>query len=94
MTKSLISNEKECLICKTTKNLHRHHIYAGLGQRDLSEKHGCWVYLCANHHNASKWGVHNYKPLDINLKRRCQIAWEEKNGDRDEFIKVFGRSYL
>ena len=42
----------------------------------------------------SRWGVHNYKPLDINLKTRCQMAWEETYGDREEFIKAFGRSYL
>ena len=91
--KSLISNEKECLICKTTLNLHRHHIYPGLGQRDLSERYGCWVWLCREHH-LGKWGVHNYKPLDTNLKTRCQITWEETYGDRDDFIKTFGRSYL
>ena len=94
MTKSIISNEKECLVCGTTLNLHRHHCFEGFGRRAVSEKYGCWCYLCGRHHNMSKEGVHYNKQLDLKLKQSCQVAWEATYGDREQFIKTFTRSYL
>ena len=94
MSKSIISNERFCLVCGTTMNLHKHHIYEGVGRRKLSEKYGCWCFLCARHHNMSNEGVHFNKVLNIKLKQQCQKAWEYKYGDREDFIKVFGKSYL
>lgn len=94
MSRSIISNERQCLLCGDTRELHKHHIYGGFGNRKLSEKYGCWVYLCANHHNMSKYGVHFDTELDMELKRLCQKKWEEKYGDREDFIRVFGRNYL
>lgn len=91
---SIISNERECLVCKTTNNLHRHHIFYGSSNRKQSEKYGCWCYLCARHHNMSNLGVHFNKNLDIRLKQMCQKEWEVRNGTTEEFRKVFGRSYL
>ena len=90
--KSLLSNEKECLVCKTTQNLHKHHIYAG-ANRKISEEYGCWVYLCFKHHNGSNYGVHYDRELDLALRRECQRAFEEKY-DRATFVRKIGRSYL
>ena len=94
MSKSIISNERVCLVCGTHLNLHKHHIYEGVGRRTLSEKWGCWCYLCARHHNMSNEGVHFNKTLDLKLKQQCQKAWEFQCGTREEFIKTFRRSYL
>lgn len=94
MSKSIISNEPECLICGTTFNLHRHHIFFGHGYRGLSEKWGCWVYLCARHHNMSNKGVHFNKALDLKLKQQAQKAWEYQHGSREDFMRIFGRNYL
>lgn len=92
--KSLISNEKECYVCHTTQNLHKHHIYEGTANRKKSDQDGCWVYLCARHHNVSKYGVHFNKELELLLKARCQLAWErEYNKTTEDFIKRFGRNY-
>lgn len=94
MSKSLISNEHYCLVCGTTFDLHKHHIFYGTANRKLSEKYGCWCYLCAKHHNLSTNGVHFNKHLDLAIKEQCQKAWEFKYGSREDFIKTFGRSYL
>ena len=91
---SLISNEKKCLICGDTRNLHRHHVYQGTANRKKSEKDGCWVWLCPAHHNMSNSGVHNDKVLDRKLKAICQIEWEKVYGSREDFIRRFGRNYL
>ena len=91
--KSIISNEKECYVCGC-KTVHKHHIFYGTANRKLSEKYGCWCYLCAVHHNMSNEGVHFDKELYMKIKRLCQEKWEEINGDRNEFIRTFGKSYL
>lgn len=91
--KSIISNKKTCFVCGCGYDIHKHHIYYGTANRRLSEKYGCWVYLCGKHHNLSNEGVHFNKNLDTKLKRFCQEKWEEKR-TREEFMRVFGRNYL
>ncbi len=81
-----MQSEKYCFVCGTTYNLHKHHIYKGVANRRLSEKEGCWCYLCYKHHNGSDRGVHFNKILDGNLKMFCQEKWEDENPDRD-FVK-------
>lgn len=92
--KSIISNTRECIVCYSKVEIHKHHIYHGEGQRKISEREGCWCYLCATHHNSSKYGVHFDRDLDLKLKRECQEAWEHIRGSREEFIETFGRSYI
>ena len=92
-TESIISNEPMCLICGTPHNLHRHHVIPGNGRRELSEKYGLWVYLCANHHNMSPFSVHNDHTLDLMIRQIGQQAFEKEH-TREDFIKVFGRSWL
>lgn len=94
MSNSIISNAPECYVCKTTINLHKHHIYENHARRPKSEKYGCWVYLCARHHNFSPEAVHYNRELDLKLKSICQEKWEEIYGNREQFIETFGRSYL
>ena len=93
MTDSIVSNERKCFICGAVNGLHRHHVYGG-SRRQLSERFGCWCYLCGWHHNLSNSGVHADRQFDLKLKRLTQERWEETNGNRDAFIAVFGRSYL
>lgn len=94
MSKSILSNDKKCYICGTPYNLHRHHCLYGTANRKQAEKYGLWVYLCGFHHNLSDYGVHFDRELDLRLKRECQQKWEEINGDREQFIRTFGKSYL
>ena len=92
--KSIISNEPVCIVCGTTQDLHRHHIFYGLPNRKKSETWGCWCYLCAAHHNFSNEGVHYNRKLDQSLKESCQAEWEKRFGSREDFIKTFGRSWI
>ncbi len=92
MSESIISNTKECLICKNP-TVHKHHIYYGTANRKKSEAYGCWCYLCPWHHNLSNAGVHFNKALDLKLKKHCQLKFEEKYS-REEFIAIFGKNYL
>lgn len=95
MSKSIMSNEYSCYVCGFPKNLHRHHIFGGIGRRELSEKNGCWCYLCTRHHNMSDFSVHSDRTLDVKLKRKCQeILEQEKGWTREQFISTFGRNYI
>lgn len=94
MSKSVMSNEKRCLICGTTANLQRHHIF-GASNRQKSEDHGCWCWLCLRHHTGSNQSVHRDQEMNLELKERCQFALESRHGwSRDQFREVFGKSYL
>lgn len=92
MSKSIISNEKECFLCKSTMNLHKHHIYPG-ALRDKSEQYGCWIYLCAIHHNMSNEGIHFNREFDKQVRALCQKKFNQVYPDKD-FIKIFKKSYL
>ncbi len=93
MAKSILSNEAECYICGDTRDLHKHHIYFGTANRKLSERYGCWCYLCAQHHNMSTNSVHHNRDMDLRLKRECQKRFIDKY-DNEKFIVTFGRSWL
>lgn len=89
---SIISNDRQCYVCGTRMNLHKHHIFYGTGNRKLSEKYGCWIYLCAYHHNMSDKGVHFNKKLDNELKSLCQREFEKRY--KENFLTVFGRNFI
>lgn len=92
MSKSLLQNEKKCYITGSTNNLHQHHVYGGCNRKN-SDKYGCWIWLRADWHNLSSYGVHFNKELDLKLKRECQKKFEEKYS-HEKFMEVFKRNYL
>ena len=93
---SLLSDERKCWICGSTRNLERHHVYGGNANRPLSEKYGCWVYLCKYHHTGDIRGnreaVHFNKRIRDFLREECQIAFEKKYG-HERFMEVFKKNY-
>lgn len=91
--RSIISNERQCLICEMPYNLHKHHIFYGASRRQTSEKYGCWCYLCARHHNMSNDGVHFNSALDRKLKAFAQKRFIEVYPGLD-FLQIFGKNYL
>lgn len=93
--KSIIQSKKECYITGSNYNLHKHHIFEGTANRKLSEKYGLWIYLRADWHNLSNYGVHFNKELDIKLKKVAQKRWQKYyKKTKEDFIKIFGKSYL
>lgn len=95
----LYPQNNECFICHTPFDIHNHHVYPGNGRREVSEREGCVVQLCAMHHNMSNRGVHFDRRLDAWLRADCQRRWEQREGlsgdeAHDAFRKVFGISYL
>lgn len=93
--KSIISEKKECYVCKTIDNLHLHHIMFGKN-RKKADKDGLTVYLCYEHHEGTN-GVHgrNGHNLDIKLKRIAEKRWiEYYNTTIEDFICSYGKNYI
>lgn len=90
---SILQKEKRCHVCRTTIDLHEHHVFFGTSNRKNSEKYGLKVWLCGYHHNMSAKGVHFNKELDLKIKRLAQAKFEETH-TRDEFRAIFGKSWL
>lgn len=91
--KSVLQAERECFFCKTIRDLHLHHVYGG-PKRKRSDAYGYVVYLCAMHHNTSNEGVHFNREMDLILKELGQKHFEAVHGSREQFIKIWGRSYF
>ena len=74
-----------CVLCGNTEYCI-HHIYEG-PYRNASTKYGALVLLCERHHRM----VHEQNSKIFNKQ------WQEKferHHSREEFIKIFGKSYL
>lgn len=95
--RSIIQQEEECFVCKTTYQLERHHCIYGRGLRPLSDKYGLTVWLCARHHRGAfgnaDAAVHFNKALDLKIKQIAQRAFEARYPEKS-FLQVFGKNYL
>ena len=95
MSKSILQTKKECYITKSTTNLHKHHIFEGTANRRISEEDGLWIWLRAAWHNASDYGVHSDKELDLQLKKIAQKSWQKFYGKtKEDFIVRYGKNFL
>ena len=75
--------------------VHIHHVFNG-NRKQASEKYGFLVPLHPTLHTSGPDSVHRNpnKGLDLRLKRECQTYYEEHYGTREQFIEIFGKSYL
>lgn len=81
-----------CIICGNTRIQH-HHIFYGTANRKISDKYGYILPLCPKHHTGVN-GIHFNKGLDTYWKRQAQKHYEQNHGNRQDFIREFGRSYI
>lgn len=100
--KTLYSEERQCIRCENP-HVHRHHIIHGTGRRDVSEREGCWAYLCGFHHNLSRHGVHFDSAYEEWLQKDCQRRWEAREIEecgigqdeaRRRFVTLFYESFI
>lgn len=89
---SIFTDDLEhCIICGNKKD-NLHEIIYG-SNRLNSMKYGFVIPLCFNHHVGNR-GIHSNRELDSFYKRKCQKYFEDNIGDRIDFIRIFGKSYL
>lgn len=70
-----------------------HHIVHGTSNRAKSDYWGLIIPLCQEHHTGQT-GVHKNNEMDLHFKRLAQEEFEKQIGDRQMFIREFGKSYL
>ena len=90
--KSILQEDTDyCFVCGRY-GTEIHHIFFGTSNRKMSDKYGCVVGLCYEHHRGNR-GVHHNRELDLELKRMAQRRFQEIYTE-EQFLAVFGRNYL
>lgn len=88
---ALMLEMTECLVCGNP-NYEVHHIFFGERNRSLSDAYKFVLPLCAEHHRG-QMSPHQDRKIDLAYKRSAQRVFEKEHS-REEFIKLFGKSYL
>ena len=76
-----------------TAPVERHHIF-GASNRKLSEKYGYVIPLSPYLHPNGAQATEQGRNLDLVLKQMAQKHFEQHHGSRDDFRRIFGKSYL
>lgn len=92
--KSIITEDMGfCIVCGSPY-VEVHHCLHGVANRKLADKYKLVVPLCRKHHTGSLDSVHRNAEMDLRFKQIAQEAFEAKKGSREDFIRIFGKSYL
>ena len=83
------SDLSKCSKCGSKYQVTKHEIFEGSGRRTNSMKYGFVLPLCLKCHQELQ------DDIDFNLswKKKSQRYFEDNYGTRNEFRKLFGRSY-
>ena len=92
MAKSILQEGRSCYLCGRVTGLEKHHIFAGVANRKISESQGFWVFLCQQDHTGTD-GAQYDKEKNLMLKRDAQYAYERTH-TRSEWMKLIGKNYL
>lgn len=90
---SVFTDDMDHCIFTGTAPVERHHILGGCNRKN-SEKYGFVVPLRPDLHPNGAMAGKNSKVIDEYLKGKAQKYFEEHYGTREEFRKIFGKSYL
>lgn len=89
----LVENMNECLICGNP-NIEIHHCFFGVSKRHIADEYGYIVPLCSYHHKYAKDSPHRNRDVDLKYKRLAQRHYEAYKGNREDFIRLMGKSYI
>ena len=102
MKSTVTDIQVECILCGDMAT-NEHHLICGTANRNMSEKYGLKMPLCAKCHNS----IHAHGPM-MKLSKMLGQAIFERNYDRDlyyelnreedeardRFRELFGKSFL
>ena len=82
-----------CDICgKYSFELEHHHVFHGVGRRDLSEKYGAVAMLCPCCHREGENAVHRSGATRLALQMSTQYrVMQEQGWDLNRWLKEFGK---
>ena len=92
MGESILQRDKRCYFCNRVTGLEKHHVFAGVANRRISEARGFWVMCCHDCHTGRD-GVQYNKEKNIRLKQDTQRAFE-KDHSHDEWMDLIRKNYL
>lgn len=76
---------------KKTKGCQKHHIFGGVANRPKSEKYGLFIWLTLKQHDY----LHDHPKEMLSIKKEAQKSFMKYyNKSIEEFIEIFGRSWL
>ena len=81
-----------CIVCGRPRE-HIHHVIYGTSNRKLSDAFNYVIPLCMEHHTGNT-GIHSNRAMNVYWKQQAQKHFEKYHGTREDFIKVFGKSWL
>ena len=88
---ALVDDLDVCFVCKRERQ-QIHHVF-GSFNRKHSDEYKYILPLCEEHHTGTN-GVHRNKQMDIHFKQLAQRHFEQHHGTREDFINIFGKSWL
>ena len=93
--KSIVTDYEQCFFCNGPAECE-HHLLFGNGIRNLAESDGIKVKICNRCHNMGKIQerIHENPMAEKLSKMLGQSIWESEYGNREAFIKRYGKSYL
>lgn len=88
--RSIIEDDlpNRCYLCSRYGGMHIHHMLHG-AYRKAADRYGLTVHLCPECHRK----LHDTGVNDLALEQIAQAAFE-KTHTREEFMEIFGRSWL
>lgn len=89
---ALVEDMTVCVVCGRPRE-HVHHVIYGTANRKISDAYKYIIPLCIEHHTG-RTGIHNDRAMNVYWKRKAQEHFEANHGTREDFIKVFGKSWL
>lgn len=90
---SVLTDDMDKCMFTGSPFVERHHIFGGC-YKAKSEKYGFIAPLHPLFHPNGVSAFSDWQSVDLKLKRKCQVYYEEHYGNRDNFIEEFGRNYL
>ena len=96
---SILQTERRCFICAKNGELDCHHAISGVSNRKNSDKYGLMIWLCrgchSSLHDKGKVFIDDWHYIaEDDIKAYAQAKWEETYGSREEFVKIFGKSFI
>jgi hypothetical protein len=88
----IVERTDRCVICGSPY-VEIHHAIHGTANRKVADKYGLTIPLCHEHHLGAL-GPHLNRTVDLTYIKAAQRAFESKVGTREEFRKLFGKSWL
>jgi hypothetical protein len=87
-----MQTDRACYFCGRLNGLEKHHVFAGVANRKISETYGLWVWLCHNCHTGQN-GAQYDKEKNLKLKQDAQMAFQRFYG-RKVWMQTIRKNYL